>query len=201
MFIVIQTLFEETEKWKNKQTFTEINKISGYIYDKLSKYWSDLQVIGLISTYLDPRFKNEILKIFPIIKLKIKDLYDEYNKENNNDINSESIKTISSPFLKKFIQNDEVDNELKTYENLKVKINEDLTKFDLLNWWKVNEYIYPTLSKIAKDFLSIQASSVSSEQLFSQSGLVITDRRNKLNEDTIQYLMCLRSWNELFNKK
>ena len=47
----------------------------------------------------------------------------------------------------------------------------------------------------------MQSTSVSSEQLFSSSKLVITDRRNKLNEDTIQYLMCLRSWNELFHKK
>jgi hypothetical protein len=202
MFIVIKKLFEETSKWKNKQTYTEINKSATYIFDKLSKYWSNLQVIGLISTYLDPRFKNEILKIFPIIKLKVKDLYDEYNKENDNNVelSNNNDNNINDSFLS-FITVTEINNELEKYENLNVTKDMLLPKFDLLNWWKVNEYIYPTLSKIAKDFLSIQSSSVSSEQLFSSSKLVITDRRNKLNEDTIQYLMCLKSWNELFHKK
>ena len=128
-------------------------------------------------------------------------IFDEYNEGKDNITIIKSITTPTSPFSKMLIQNNQIIDEIGTYENLKITSSEDLSKFDLLNWWKINEYVYPTLSKIAKDFLSIQSTSVSSEQLFSESKLVITDRRNRLNEDTIQYLMCLRSWNELFDKK
>ena len=45
MFIVIKRLFEETNKWKIKQTYAEINKCSTCIHSKLSKYWSELKSI------------------------------------------------------------------------------------------------------------------------------------------------------------
>ena len=127
-------------------------------------------------------------------------MYDEYN-ENDKETSIKPISNTSSLLLEGLTDDLTNDDELETYENLKIKLNEDLFKFDILNWWKLNEYNYPILSKIAKDFLSMQSTSVSSEQLFSSSKLVITDRRNKLNEETIQYLMCLKSWNELFHKK
>jgi len=63
-----------------------------------------------------------------------------------------------------------------------------------LEWWKSNMNQFPHLSKMANDYLSIPATSVSSEQCFSISKNLITDNRNRLASKTVRACMCLRSW-------
>ena len=82
---------------------------------------------------------------------------------------------------------------------MKLNIN-DIKVFNIYKWWNNNKNSYPILYKIAKDFLAIQSSSTSSEQLFSESAMVITKRRNRLNDDTVEAIMCIKSWNKLFEK-
>jgi hypothetical protein len=53
---------------------------------------------------------------------------------------------------------------------------------------------YPNLQKMALDILSIPAMSAEPERLFSGAKITITDRRNRLGVDTIEYLECLKSW-------
>ena len=65
---------------------------------------------------------------------------------------------------------------------------------DLLEWWSKQQTEYPALSRMAKDFLSIQASSVASERSFSTSGLTIKQQRESLKHETVRRYMCLRSW-------
>lgn len=53
---------------------------------------------------------------------------------------------------------------------------------------------FPNLSRISRYLFSIQATSVSAVRLFSRSSLTIRKHRNKLNNDSIKWLMCLNSW-------
>lgn len=53
---------------------------------------------------------------------------------------------------------------------------------------------YPTLSKIAKDYLCIPVSSAPTEQTFSMSGNIVTQNRNRLDEKSIRILTTLNSW-------
>ncbi|KAL0235742.1 hypothetical protein GEMRC1_002324 [Eukaryota sp. GEM-RC1] len=46
----------------------------------------------------------------------------------------------------------------------------------------------------AKNFMTTQASSVPSEQLFSQAGCVVTKLRASLSSDSIEVVLCLKSW-------
>lgn len=64
----------------------------------------------------------------------------------------------------------------------------------LLEWWKRNEVNYPHISKMARDLLSITATSVPSERLFSKAGLVVTELRNRPNAESARSLLCLNSW-------
>ena len=67
----------------------------------------------------------------------------------------------------------------------------------ILVWWKNNQTKFPILSKIARDYLAMQASSVPSERGFSSSGLTVTDMRSRLHPMTVRSLMCLKSWFKL----
>jgi hypothetical protein len=52
---------------------------------------------------------------------------------------------------------------------------------------------YPTWRSLARDRLSIPASSVSSERAFSAGGITISKRRNRLKGDIVEALQVLKS--------
>jgi hypothetical protein len=65
---------------------------------------------------------------------------------------------------------------------------------DILEWWRENDPNFPNLAKFARDCLPVPATSVPSEEIFSISGDMITEKRNRLADKTIRAAMCLRSW-------
>lgn len=50
---------------------------------------------------------------------------------------------------------------------------------------------------MAIDVLSIPCSSASVERLWSSAKLVVTDRRNRLEVETMEMLECLKSWRKI----
>lgn len=67
--------------------------------------------------------------------------------------------------------------------------------FDILKWWRITGMIrYPTVWRMARAFLAIQATSVASESTFSTSGRLITPHRCSLQPNTVSALMLLQSW-------
>ena len=52
---------------------------------------------------------------------------------------------------------------------------------------------YPTLSRMAHDYLAIQGSAVPSEWAFSSGGLTATARRNRLSGEIFEALQILKS--------
>ena len=50
----------------------------------------------------------------------------------------------------------------------------------------MNAYRYPTWASLARDYLAIMASSVSSERAFSAAGITISKRRNRLQGDIVE---------------
>jgi hypothetical protein len=71
--------------------------------------------------------------------------------------------------------------------------------FDARDWWlqPTQQQLYPHLSKLALDILSIPAMSAEPERIFSATKLILTDRRNKLSMKMIEALACLKSWYKL----
>lgn len=66
-------------------------------------------------------------------------------------------------------------------------------KSDPLSWWRENAYQYPLLSKLAKDYFCAIATSVPCERVFSKSGYMISDRRNRLKGTKVKQLMFLNA--------
>jgi hypothetical protein len=47
---------------------------------------------------------------------------------------------------------------------------------------------------MARDYLTIQATSVPSEEAFSIAGNTISKTRNRLSSETARACLCLKSW-------
>ena len=70
---------------------------------------------------------------------------------------------------------------------------------DARNWWlqPTQQEMYPNLSRLALEILSIPAISAEPERLFSATKLIITDQRNRLSMMMIEALASLKSWYKL----
>jgi hypothetical protein len=68
----------------------------------------------------------------------------------------------------------------------------------------MNAQRLPVWASLARDFLAIMASSVSSERAFSAAGITISKRRNRLKGDIVealQFLKCLLRKDLLFREQ
>lgn len=96
--------------------------------------------------------------------------------------------------------------ELEDYINSPLEINIS----DPVRWWGVcrlaylnvaaanydskhHQSQYPTLAKIARDYLAIQGSSVASERAFSSGGMTDAKARNQLSTEMFEALQILKS--------
>jgi hypothetical protein len=57
---------------------------------------------------------------------------------------------------------------------------------------QINAHRYPVWASLARDYLAIMSSSVSSERAFSSAGITISKRRNHLKGDIVEALQCLK---------
>ena len=58
---------------------------------------------------------------------------------------------------------------------------------------QLNAHRYPTWASLARDYLAVMASSVSSERAFSSAGITISKRRNRLKGDIVEALQCMKA--------
>nr|GEZ72755.1 zinc finger BED domain-containing protein RICESLEEPER 2 [Tanacetum cinerariifolium] len=68
----------------------------------------------------------------------------------------------------------------------------EFATFDVLGFLKEKETMFPVLSHMAMDLISVQASSVASESAFSTSGKVLSNRRTRLTPASLEMCMCLK---------
>ena len=62
---------------------------------------------------------------------------------------------------------------------------------DPLKWWGLREKSYPTISKLAKKYLCIPASSTPSERIFSLTGTIVDKKRARLSADKVDMIVFL----------
>lgn len=61
-----------------------------------------------------------------------------------------------------------------------------------LEWWKSNVCKYPLISLIARRYMSVQATSVASERVFSVAGDILTAKRSQLAAENVNKLVFLK---------
>ncbi|XP_012218110.1 zinc finger BED domain-containing protein 4-like [Linepithema humile] len=182
------------------------------ISEALEKRFKELesnQVLA-VATILDPRFKklafesrlkcaNAINKINRLMNVaSIKENVGQTAKnsgpiENNEDNDIWSFhdhqNEVQTSGYEPGSNGDEIHIELQQYIN-QPRIPR---KNDPLGYWKMVQTAFPTLSKIAIFYANAVTSSVPSERLFSEAGIVVTDRRNRLTGERVNILLFLSS--------
>ena len=77
-----------------------------------------------------------------------------------------------------------IEKEIMRYESFSLPDKH----VDILQWWKTHEKVLPLLSKLAKNVLTVPASSSKSERVFSCGGNFATAKRGKLDPKKIENL-------------
>ncbi|KAF0702725.1 zinc finger BED domain-containing protein 1-like [Aphis craccivora] len=67
-----------------------------------------------------------------------------------------------------------------------------------LEFWKKYKQTFPELYKINLKYLCVPATSVPSERVFSKTGQITNDRRNRLSPKNLDYIIFLNSNLNLF---
>lgn len=189
--------------------------------DKMLKHYKKSNWIYCSSLILDPRHKAQTFdmtlwgkQIKTESLLKFNELYKEYKSFHS--VN----KSLESPRNENKVCEYDEDEDVIDFEKLYAcpstssgsgsylqglvmdEFEEYLSKpraassEDILEWWRTHETEYPTLSKMARDFLSIPATSVPAERLFSKASLVIRKHRNRLSDESARWLLCINSWSK-----
>jgi hypothetical protein len=192
--------------------------------EKFSKYWEEKNNVMVIATILDPRYKMRYIewcfgKIFDGGQVQIKigevrgeldKLYAEFELKHREKKAAEtkssgsssvtidrscSLPSASSEF-QSYLSSTEANpskSELLIYlDETNVSLSDK--EFDLLTWWKVNSHRFPVVSKMAKKFLTIPATSVSAESTFSTGGRTLDDFHSSLSSSMVEALVCSSSW-------
>jgi hypothetical protein len=181
------------------------------LLQELKKRFGKMEEVQLLSiaTLLDPRFKRlhfgNPLGISNAI-VKIKQLLLQANNEEgrNNVANTETVPLETDAEFELSIWNyhnelvksttvvdpsDDSENELKHYLNQKiVSIKEDPLLF-----WERHKTVYPNLTNIALKYLTVVATSVPAERMFSKAGIVMEPHRNRLLPSRLGKLVFLNS--------
>nr|GEW94630.1 RNA-directed DNA polymerase, eukaryota [Tanacetum cinerariifolium] len=86
-------------------------------------------------------------------------------------------------------------SEYEQYVNsdfVKLLDNIAFATFDLLGFWKAKESMFLVLSRMAMDIISVQATSIASESVFSTNRRVLSIRRTRLTPASLEMCMCLK---------
>ncbi|KLO04286.1 cytochrome P450 [Schizopora paradoxa] len=117
-------------------------------------------------------------------KQKLSDLYDGISASSSTTSNRAGFATPSQSERKPWLA------DFRKYLDAKFDMHEDQS---IVEWWGLHADDYPVWASLARDYLAIMASSVSSERAFSSAGITISKRRNRLNFDIVEALQSLKS--------
>jgi hypothetical protein len=132
------------------------------------------------------------------IKRKLKYQLNLINlKENHCDVLSgqsleSTVDNTNYVFLSKSITKptklDHIDREIDKFHDLVSSCK----NFECLKFWRENEYQFPCISRLAKKFLGVQASSCQVERMFSISGHIFSNKRRKTGVRLFENLVFLK---------
>ena len=207
---IISNISKRRVSIKNPLDTTGIlEKVKNNIYFALIYYWNFSNDIELMASLLDPRFKTLDFVESEDEKMRIiQKLRNELDPNNSSpvELSSSTIPlTNDTEFSlrshKEYRQYRLMKNKNLNQSNTNINIDEVdsylakpvvLENVNPLEWWQVNIQLFPKLSKIARKYLGIPATSVSCERLFSHANNIITTKRIRLDTDLAGKMLFLK---------
>nr|KJB27894.1 hypothetical protein B456_005G015100 [Gossypium raimondii] len=185
---------------------------------KFDNYWSLCNVAFTIAAALDPRLKfrftcNETYDLESMMKLKrfrkvLMDVYFDYANEaknlsasssvldDSNSLTAETTKDCIVSYFSKFVSASNVKEVASQKSELDCYLEETLlpSDADILGWWRINSQRFPTLAKMARDFLAIPVSV--SSPCSNVSAMTINPAYSSLDPESMEALVCSQNWLE-----
>ena len=193
---IISSLFQHLISMKRKIKSPEVLKVCDEMYSSMEEKWTDPGITGLIASFLDLRFKNltfattsQRREVHTHFKNLINKNQQNQQSEDFSDINNSTSKSAALLLLFGNTQTVKPTNKSELDKYLELPAVSILENYNPLEWWKVNQNLYPTLAHQARIYLAIPSTSVPCERLFSTAGNTITDRRNRLVPSTVYNLL------------
>jgi len=177
-------------------------QIARRMYKKLNDYWATLRDCCHMSVVLDPNtklssFDDETEERIRTLMYDTHIKYAKESEESNVDNSSNSARNYFKRHLKSMslTAGNYTYNIHNILDEYFLSIEEDC---NVLEFWKARsaDLRYTGLAQMARDYLVVQATSVSSEQIFSVAKHTISPTRNRLSEENIRVSLCLKSWYE-----
>ncbi|CAN1167580.1 Zinc finger BED domain-containing protein RICESLEEPER 2, partial [Linum perenne] len=187
-----------------------ISQMAEKMWMKFTKYWDDIHLVLVVAVVLDPRYKLHIVEYYVVklgvtnsdlvgdsVKKIICDLVLAYQSKSSAAEGSSSFAASASAIdldFELFMSQRKRSRTSSVDHYLAEEIIPRAPDFDILLWWKLNGAKYPTLQRIARDFLAIPITSVASESAFSSCARLLDSHRSKLHYKTVEAMLCARSW-------
>ncbi|CAG8749490.1 19867_t:CDS:2, partial [Dentiscutata erythropus] len=167
----------------------------------------DSEISSLISNSildgLDPQYQASTYPTISDVCLCFGCIFQYLDKFIDDELHLEKSILDPSSKLTTFAYSEKRDKAIASLYNL-MQIDEPLEELNLylssppcskdpFNWWALNRYQFPTLAKIACNYLAIQRTSVSCKESFSVAARTITKIRNHLLFETARTLLCMKS--------
>ncbi|CAG9819749.1 unnamed protein product [Phaedon cochleariae] len=209
----LESILKEMETQDFALVQTMVNAMLQSIKDRLGDLESSNTL--LISTFLDPRFKNVAFSsdivaerskklVINLVTQKVtesgevmKQAQENILKPSNENKNAPSEnypskKSIWSHFDKKIAGLQPSGTSMsRAIIEVQRYLEDGLLERDKdpLTWWRQHAYNYPFLSKIVIEKMGSVATSVPSERIFSKMGQILTERRSRLTSDKVSKLV------------
>jgi len=170
-------------------------RVKAALYQSMNHYWEVPQEQGMLAALLDPRLK-ELGFVSNSLRIRtqgqLRNAYQDMKILTNEDQEVELRPISSNSLLARMFENNAIHiDEVASYLALP-KIHHDECP---LMWWKTNKTRFPILSKLAKKYLAVPATSTPSERLFSEAGNVMTIKRTQLAPNMLENLVfCKKNW-------
>lgn len=193
-----------TEYKKTVQTTVLSARLKETILAELEMRFNHIEFVNTISlaTILDPRFKTIHFQNAQALTNAMYLLRDTLNKLSSASSSGESDAEQEETKYDLWIHHRLLAHKPKE-ENDDALLKDELSlylasplaslKDDPLEKWESMRMLYPTLYKVATKYLSIVATSIPADRLFSKAGLAISQSRNRLTGKRLRKLLFLNS--------
>ncbi|XP_020226697.1 zinc finger BED domain-containing protein DAYSLEEPER [Cajanus cajan] len=201
-----------------------ISRLNKIMHEKIDKYWRECSLVLALAVVMDPRFKMKLVefsftKIYgedAHVHIKtvddgIHELFHEYvalplpltpayaedggagshSKMEESPVLTDNGLTDFDAYIKE-TTSQHMRSELDQY--LEESLLPRVPDFDVLGWWKLNKLKYPTLSKMARDILSVPVSTVAPDSVFYSKSKEMDRYRSSLRPETVEALVCAKDW-------